>query len=151
MDPNDAQGALADVRRNQERTREEYVRHQFAWPYALSTALGLFIVLASSDLPSPWNTTALFLGEGVLFGVVLLQRRRAAVRRKMTAREMLFVAGGCVALIVAYIAFTTVTSIGVLSFGLPAPRVFAAAAIALLFLAVMGPARRIYESMVRHG
>ncbi|GGU93382.1 hypothetical protein GCM10010182_06150 [Actinomadura cremea] len=149
MDPKDAHIALADVERLQERTREEYVRQHFARPYLLVTALGVFVALASSDLPSPWGTPVFLLGEGMLIGAAVLQRRRAAVRRKANASEGLFVLGGAVAVLAAYIAFNIVTALGVLSFGLPAPRTFAAAAVALLFLAAAGPARRIFASAVR--
>ncbi|MFD0899010.1 hypothetical protein [Actinomadura sediminis] len=149
MNTNDAQAALADVQRMQERTRDEYVRHQFARPYMLLTAFGLFVALASSDLPSPWSTVLFLVGEGILIGGATLQRRRSPVKRKANVPEGLYVIGAAAAVIVAYIAFTIVASLGVLSFGLPAPRVWAAAALALLFLVLAGPSRRIFESVVR--
>lgn len=149
MNSNDAQAALADVQRMQERSRDEYVRHQYAWPYMLLTALGIFVALASSDLPSPWSTVAFLAGEAVLIGAAVLQRRRAPVQRKANAPEGLFVVGTAGAVLVAYIAFNIVASLGVLSFGLPAPRTFAAAGVALLFLVLAGPSRRIFQSVVR--
>ncbi|WP_176611519.1 hypothetical protein [Actinomadura sp. WMMB 499] len=149
MNANDARAALADVQRMQERTRDEYVRNHFARPYLLLTAFGIFVALASSDLPSPWNTVVFLLGEGLLVGGAVMQRRRAAVRRKANAAEGMYVFGAAAALIAAYVAFNIVASLGVLSFGLPAPRTFAAAALALLFLAVAGPSRRLFGTLVR--
>ncbi|MEV5829266.1 hypothetical protein AB0L25_27265 [Spirillospora sp. NPDC052242] len=149
MNTDDARSALADVHRMQERTRDEYVRHQFAWPYTLLTALGIFVALASSDLPSPWSTLVFVVGEAVLIGGAVLQRRRSPVKRKANGPEGLFVFGTAVAVIIAYIAFNIVASLGVLSFGLPAPRTFAAAGVALLVLVLAGPSRRVFQSVVR--
>ncbi|RSN56532.1 hypothetical protein [Actinomadura sp. WAC 06369] len=150
MNSNDAQAALADVHRMQERSRDEYVRQQFTWPYLLLTALGVFVALASGDLPAPWGTAAFLAAEAVLIGTAVLQRRRASVRLKAKGPDTLFVLGGAVAVIVAYVAFNVVTSLGVVAFDLPAPRTFAAAGVALLFLLLAGPSRRVYRSLVRH-
>ncbi|OLT17689.1 hypothetical protein BJF79_17625 [Actinomadura sp. CNU-125] len=150
MNPDDARSALADAHRLQERTRDEHVRQQFAWPYMCATALGIFIAFGSTDLPAPWDTLAFLLGEGVLIGSVILQRRRAAVRMKANVGDGLFVLLGAFLVLAGYIAFNVVASLGVLSFGLPTPRIFAAAALALLFLALAGPSRRLYTALVRN-
>ncbi|MBE1532709.1 hypothetical protein [Actinomadura algeriensis] len=150
MNPDDARTALADAHRLQERTRDEYVRQQFTWPYMLATALGIFIAFGSTDLPEPWDTVAFLAGEGIFIGAAVMQRRRAAVRMKANVGDGLFVIIGAFAVLLAYIGFNVVTSLGVLSFDLPAPRLFAAAALALLFLAVAGPARRLYGALLRN-
>lgn len=151
MNPEEARGSLDDIRRLQDRTRGEYVRHSFARPYMLMSALGLFIALASLDFPQPWQTTVFLVGEGILVAVALLHRRRAPVRRKPTALELLFQVAMGVVLIAVYIAYSIAVSLGAFEFGLPMQHSIAAAALALTSLAAVVPARRLFGLIVRQG
>ncbi|TDC92949.1 hypothetical protein [Actinomadura sp. 7K507] len=150
MNPDEARGSLDEIHRLQDRTRSEYVRHTFARPYTLASALGLFIALASLDFPQPWQIIVFLVGEAILIGVLFVQRRRAPVRRKLTAPEVMFQVAMGVALIGAFIAFSIAASLGAFEFGLPIQHTIAAAALALTVVAVSVPVRRVYDSIVRH-
>jgi hypothetical protein len=149
MNPDDAQTSLDDIRRLQDRTRDEYVRHGFSRPYLLASALVLFIAFASFDLPAPWGTTAVTSGVGLALGLLVVHQHRAPVRRRPTGPELLFYAGASAGLIVVYVAFSVATAIADLKFDLPAPHTVAAAALALTTLLCANPARRVFESTVR--
>lgn len=151
MTPDDAHTSLDDIRRLQDRTRDEYVRHGFAYPYLLISALGLFIAFASFDLPVPWSTVVALAGVGVAVGVLPVHQRRASIRRKPTGPELLFHVAGAAGLIAAYVAFSIAAVVAHLRFGMPAPHTVAAAALALTTLACARPARRALQSIIRHG
>ena len=93
MHPHDAQSSLDDIRRLQDRTREQVVRQSFALSHVLLAALGLLLGLASVDLQNPWRTAALLLGFGLFVGVGIVLERRALVQRKPTGLEWLFWVG----------------------------------------------------------
>ena len=149
MTPYDAQSSLDDIHRLQDRTRDAYVRHGFSRPYALASALVLFIAFASFDLPAPWDTIAATSGVGLSLGLLVVHQHRAPVRRKPTGPELLFCAGVAACLVVAYVAFSIAAVVAHLKFGLPAPHAVAAAALALTTLLCTNPARRVFASIVR--
>jgi hypothetical protein len=151
MTPHDAQASLDSVRRFRDRTVDEYVRHGFARPYVLSTALTVFIVFASFDLPNPWDAVAKALAVGLSVLQLLVYRRRAAVRMAPTGLELLYCAAMSVGIIVAYVAFQIAAVLAALRLGLPAHHTVAAAATALLIVATAGLARRGYQAAVRQG
>lgn len=149
MNPDQARGSLDDIHRLQDRTRGAYVRHGFARPYILATALGVFIALASIDLPSPWSTVVFLGGEGLLLSVMAVHRRRAPVRRKPTFPEVVFYAVFIALLLALYVAYSIAATLGVLAFGLPMQHTVAAAALALTTLAIAAPARRVLHLVLR--
>lgn len=149
MTPYDAQTSLDDIRRLQDRTRDEYVRHGFSRPYMLASALVLFVAFASFDLPAPWDTRAVTSGVGLSLVLLVVHQQRAPVRRRPTGPELLFYAGMSAALIVAYVAFSIAAAVAALKFGLPASHTVAAAALALTTLASVKPARRVFASIAR--
>src|SRR5689334_662728 len=96
----DARSTLDDIRRLQDKTRDELLRNAFALPYMLLMALGLFIQYASTDLPSPWDDGVLLLGLTLYVGVVIVHTRarlcRASVRprsTRLTPLEVVFYLG----------------------------------------------------------
>ena len=148
MTPHDPQTSVEEIRRLQDRTRDEYVRHGFSRPYLLVTALAVFIMFASSDLPSPyWDNAVAALGLALTVGGLLVHQRRASVRRRPTALELLFSVGvGGVLVVVVSV------SLGVAhTLGLPAPNTFAAAVIALTVLGGANLTRPVYTAIVRRG
>ena len=149
MEPAEARSSLDEIQRLQDRTRSEYVRHTFARSYTLMSALGLFIALASLDFPQPWQLLVFLVGEGVLVGVPLVQRRRAPVRRKLTFPEVMFQVVVGVVLIGVFIAYSIATSLGALAFDLPMHHTIVAAALALTTLVVAVPMRRVYDLIIR--
>lgn len=151
MNPDEARGSLDDIRRLQDRTRGEYIRHGFARPYLLTSVFGLFIALASFDFPSPWQLIVFLLGEGVMVGVVIVQRRRAPVRRNPTAPVVLFNVGVGVALLAVYVAYSIAAALGVQAFDLPMQHTIVAAAVTLTVLVAVAPARRLFDSIVPRG
>ncbi|HEY7488479.1 MAG TPA: hypothetical protein VH912_28815 [Streptosporangiaceae bacterium] len=149
MNPHDAQASLDGIHRLQDRTRAEYVRHGFARPYLVISALAMFIVLASFDLPSPWNTAAIGLGGGLAVGSLLVQQRRAPVSRRPTGLELLVCAAMSVGLLLLYVAFSIVAAIAHQKLGLPAHHTVAAAAITLTTVAAWGRVSRVFEATLR--
>jgi hypothetical protein len=148
MTPHDPQTSVEEIRRLQDRTRDEYVRHGFSRPYLLVTALAVFIVFASSDLPTPyWNNAAAAFGMALTVGSLLVHQRRASVRRRPTALELLFSVGaGVVLLLVGSVCLGVAHTLD-----LPAPNTLAAAAIALAVLGGANLTRPVYTAIVRRG
>ncbi|MEO3858215.1 hypothetical protein [Acrocarpospora sp. B8E8] len=152
MSPNDAQSTLDDIRRLQDRTRDELVGHNFSLPYALLMALGLFIGFASTDLPRPWNDVACLLGFGLYVGVTILQQVRqcrSSVRPRSlwvpTRLELVFYVGWAVSILLVFAAARTATW----ALDLPAQGTVAAAVVALAFVAATPLARRIVKAIMR--
>jgi hypothetical protein len=82
MTPDDAQTSLDDIRRLQDRTRDEYVRHGFSRPYMLASALALFIAFASFDLPAPHTVAAAALALTTLMCAKPARRVFASMVRR---------------------------------------------------------------------
>ncbi|MCF3181962.1 hypothetical protein IPZ70_18715 [Streptomyces polychromogenes] len=55
---------------------------------------------SSFDLPGPWNTAAVLMGNGLTGGGRYVRQRRAALRRKAAGQEVLFYAVVAVLLLV---------------------------------------------------
>ncbi|MFD7785524.1 hypothetical protein ACFV4Q_20915 [Streptomyces nojiriensis] len=141
----DAQTALDAIRHHQEQTLDEYVRHARSRPFLIISALGLFAVCSSFDLPNPWNTAAVLAGNGLILGGLFVYERRAPVRRKTVGSEALFYAAMGVLLVVL---FWTV-AIGAYFLGLPARHTVAAAVTALTAVAASYAMRPYFETIVR--
>lgn len=151
MTPYDAQASLDSIRRLQDRSIDEYVGQSFARPAVLVSALAVFVVFASFDLPDPWDNVAVALGLGLSLVPPLVQQRRASVHRRPTGLESLFCAVASMGIIVAYVAFQIAAVVATWKLGLPAHHTVAAAATALTIVATAGPARRVFRAVVRHG
>ena len=123
----DPQASLDDIRRMQDRTREEYVRHGFDRPHVLAVAVALFVAIASRDLPNPWDSVVNLLAVGALVAMAIVHARRAAVRRHPGRAELLLSLGAIVALLAALAGFVAAAR----ALDLPVPNTFAAAALAL--------------------
>jgi predicted permease len=145
MDSEDARRSLADMRRLQDRTLQEYIRRTFSRPGVLLLALGLFIVCASFDLPGRWDTAAVVLGDALIFAVIVVGYARASVRRKPSGAELVIMLAASAYLIAGFVALHVAARL----VGLPAPYTIAAAATALAFVAFGRPMRRVYEKIVR--
>jgi hypothetical protein len=144
----DPQTSVEEIRRLQDRTRDEYVRHGFSRPYLLVTALAVFVMFASSDLPRPyWNNAVAVLGAALIVGGLVVHQRRAAVRRRPTALEVLFSVGLGIVLMVICSVCLGVTH----TFDLPAPNTIAAAAIGLVVLCGANLTRPVFAAIVRRG
>ncbi|MGP3958168.1 hypothetical protein ACTWPT_19350 [Nonomuraea sp. 3N208] len=151
MNPHDAQSSLDDIRRLQEKTRDEYIRQGFALPYVVASAIGLFISFGSVDLERPWSTVANVVGVIVFVVAGIVQAHRTAVRRKPAAPDVLVFAGWLVGLIVAFGLFRI---IGWALFDLPASGLlsqgtFAAAGMAVMYVATVPLIRRAIREIVR--
>ncbi|RJL27120.1 hypothetical protein [Bailinhaonella thermotolerans] len=147
----DAQSSLDDIRRLQERTREEHLRHGFRWPYLLAVPLALFLALGSTDLGRPWST--LLPGAGLALSVALatMNERRASVRRRLTTAEFLFHTGTVLA---AVVLFGVLRVAAWVVFGLPdegalSQGVVAAAGAALAYAAATPLIRRGARAIMR--
>ncbi|MGP4022726.1 hypothetical protein [Actinomadura sp. 3N407] len=145
MNPDEARASLDEIRRLQDRTRDEYIRQGTSRPEVLLVALGLFIVFASFDLPDPWDLIAMLLADGLIFGVLAVGYARASVRRKPTGAEVMFILAMSAYVIVGFGAFLITARM----IGLPAPYTIAGAATALGCIASTRPFRRAYEKVVR--
>ncbi|MDH2425339.1 hypothetical protein [Sphaerisporangium sp. TRM90804] len=145
MTQHDAHASLDDIRRMQNRTREEYSRHGFARPYVLVSAVLLFVMFASADLPRPWNAVVGMVVLVLAVALLVVHQLRAAVRRRPTGLELLFYVGAAAVLLTIFSAF----QIGAFALGLPAPNVIAAAALALTSVAAARPGRRVFEAIMR--
>ncbi|MEU9081556.1 hypothetical protein [Streptomyces sp. NPDC048357] len=141
----DAQTALDAIRHRQEQTFDAYVRHASSRPYLIVSALGLFAVCSSFDLPSPWNTAAVLAGNGLALGGLFVHQRRAPVRRKTGGSEALFYA----ALGVVLLALFWTVAIGAHFLGLPARHTLAAAVTAGVAVVASYALRPVVESIVR--
>jgi hypothetical protein len=143
----DPQASLDDIRRMQDRTRDEYVRHGFARSNVIAVAVLLFVAIASRDLPNPWDGAVSLLAVGVLVAMAIVHARRAPVRRQPSGRELLVMLGASAALVGALIGFVAAAH----ALDLPAPYTFAAAALALTSVVVAQWTRRAYAAVVRRG
>ena len=148
MTSHDPQTSLEEIHRLQDRTRDEYVRHGFSRPYLLVSALAVFLMFASHDLPNPyWNSAAAALGVALVVGGLVVHQRRAAVRRRPTALELLFsVTLGAVLLLIWAVFLGAAQTLG-----LPAPNTIAAAVIALVILGGASLIRPAFTAIVRRG
>jgi hypothetical protein len=141
----DAQASLNDIRRMQDRTRDEYVRHGFARSYVIAVAVVLFVAVAARDLPSPWDGGVSLLAVGVLVAMAVVQARRAAVRRQPGGLEVLVLVGAAAALLAALTGFVAASR----ALDLPAPYTMAAAALALTSVVAARWTRLVYAAAVR--
>ena len=141
----DPQTALDQIRRMQDHTRDEYVRHGFSLPQVLMAALGLFVVVAARDLPEPWGTVVSLGAVAVLVLMAVVHTRRAAVRRQAGAAELALLAGASVALLIAIVALPAAAE----ALELPAPNTIAAAVIALLSIVIARGTRAAFATVVR--
>jgi cation transport ATPase len=151
MNPHDAQSSLDAIRQLQDRSREEVVRHSFARPYVLLAALGLFVMLASTDLQRPWSLAAILLGFGLYVGVGLVRERWASVQRKPSGLEVLFYLGLSAGLMLLFGIFRIVAwaLFSVPAHGLWSQGTLAAAAAALMYVAITPLARRGFRVIMR--
>ncbi|WP_238008829.1 hypothetical protein KZZ52_44880 [Dactylosporangium sp. AC04546] len=150
MHPHDAQASLDDIRRLQDRTREQVARQGFSLSCVLPAALGLFVGLASIDLRNPWRTAAVLLGFGLFVGVGIVHGRRALVQRQPTSLEWLFWVGVSAGLMLLFgvfrIAVWAVS--GLPSQGLMSQGTLAAAATAVTYVAMTPVIRRAFKWIV---
>ncbi|HEY3685125.1 MAG TPA: hypothetical protein VGL93_18995 [Streptosporangiaceae bacterium] len=142
----DPRRSLDDIRRYGDSTRDAYVRHAFATPYALVTAVMLFIVYAAVDLPSPWRMIVVALGLAVGVGAVAVGQARAPVRRRPSGAEIVFCVIWGVALVVVYGA----ARILAYAFGLPVPGIVAAGVLAVASGVAVVATRPLYRAMLRN-
>ncbi|MFA7763040.1 hypothetical protein ACGFNX_39465 [Streptomyces sp. NPDC048723] len=145
MSPYDAQTALNAIHHRQEQTLDAYMRHSYSRPYLIVSALGLFAVCSSFDLPSPWNTAAVLAGNGLALGGLFVHQRRAPVRRKIAGPEVLFYAGLGVLLLALFWTAVIVAYF----LGLPARHTLAAAVTALVAVVAGYALRPFVETVTR--
>ncbi|MFK0259131.1 hypothetical protein [Streptomyces sp. NPDC090445] len=143
MTPYDAQTALNAIHHRQEQTLSEYMR--YSRPYVIISALGLFAVCSSFDLPSPWNTAAVLTGNCLTLGGLFVQQRRAPVRRKVVGSEALFYA----AIGVLLLALFWTVAIAAYFLSLPARHTLAAAVTALAAVVASYALRPVVETIIR--
>ncbi|MGW1374205.1 hypothetical protein ACWD6P_07995 [Streptomyces sp. NPDC002446] len=143
----DAQTALDAIHHRQEQTRDEYVRQASSGAYGLIAALGVFASCASVDLPRPWHLVAMLVGDGLIVGALLVQYRRARVRRKQTRAEVLFTAW----LAAVVVAVLVAAVVGFRLAGLPNPSMAAAAVAALATLVATYASRPVLKKIARRG
>ncbi|MEV4176685.1 hypothetical protein [Nonomuraea sp. NPDC049709] len=153
MNPHDAQNALDDIHRLQDRTREEIVRQSFALPRVIISALGLFVAFATIDLQRPWNFTFMVLGWAVYAGVGIVCEHRASVRRKTTRQEVLF-HGGLIACIMVAFGVGRIAAFAL--FDLPPHGLLSQAAggaivAAVVYVAATPVNRSVLKSIVQQG
>jgi hypothetical protein len=150
MHPHDAQSSLDDIRRLQDRTREQVVRQSFALSRVLLAALGLLLGLASVDLQNPWRTAALLVGFGLFVGVGIVLERRALVQRKPTGLEWLFWVGLSAGLMLLFGVFRIAAwaLFGLQPQGLLSQAAVAAAATAVTYVAITPLIRRTFTAIV---
>lgn len=119
--------------------------HAHSRPYLIISALGLFAVCSSFDLPSPWSTAVVLAGNGLALGGLFVYQRRAPVRRKTVGSELLFYGALGVLL---FVLFWTV-AIGAYFLGLPARHTLAAAVTALAAVAASYALRPVVGTIIR--
>ncbi|RST08897.1 hypothetical protein EF910_01355 [Streptomyces sp. WAC07149] len=141
----DAQTALDAIRHRQEQTFNAYVRHASSRPYLVVSALGLFAVCSSFDLPNPWKTAALLVGNALALGGLFVHQRRAPVRRKAVASEVLLYGVVGVALLVLFWA----VAVAAYFLGLPARHTLAAVVTALAVVLASRVLRPFVETAMR--
>lgn len=143
--PYDARTALSAIRHRQEQTFNEYMRHAGSRPHLTVSALGLFAVCASFDLPSPLNTVAVLVGNALILGGLFAHRRSAPVRRKPAASEVVLF--GVMGVLMVVLFWTA--AIAAWFLGLPARHTIAAAVTALATVAASYALRPFVENMIR--
>ncbi|MFI7691151.1 hypothetical protein ACIBQ6_18915 [Nonomuraea sp. NPDC049655] len=151
MNQHDAQTSLDDIHRLQARTRQQIVRQSFALPRVLVSALGLFVMLAALDLPSPWFYLGAALGVVVYAGVGIVCEHRASVRRKATGREALF-HGVLLACVMVGFGIGRIASFALFDLpphGLLSQAVAGAVVAALAYVAATPVNRLVMQSIVR--
>ncbi|MFF5809298.1 hypothetical protein [Streptomyces sp. NPDC012746] len=121
------------------------MRHAYSRPYLIISALGLFAVCSSFDLPSPWNTVAVLAGNGLALGGLFVHQRRAPVRRKTVGSEALFYA----AMGVLLLALFWTVAIVAYFLSLPARHTLAAAVTALAAVVASYALRPVVETLIR--
>ncbi|REK84408.1 hypothetical protein DY245_43465 [Streptomyces inhibens] len=141
----DAQAALDDIRHRQNQACDEYIRHVSSRSHSLLAALALFAMFASFDLPRPWNIAAALLGSGLGAVGLVIQQRRAPVRRKVAGVEAVFY----VWLGVAFWVVFSAVLIAARLLGLPAPSTLAAAVVALASLVAGNMIRPVVKAIAR--
>ncbi|GGS32643.1 hypothetical protein Snoj_01500 [Streptomyces nojiriensis] len=141
----DAQTALDAIHHRQEQTLDGYMRHAGSRPQLIVSTLGLFAVCSSFDLPSPWKTAAVLVGNALVLGGLFVYKRRAPVRRKATGPEVLVYAAVGVLLLVLFWA----VAIGAYFLHLSARHTLAAAVTVLAIVAVSYALRPFVETIVR--
>lgn len=150
MLPQNARASLDAIHRLQGRSVDESVDHGFARPYVLLSALVVFVMFASSDLPGPWDGFATALGLGLAAMVSVICQRRIRVHRRPTGRERLLYVAAAVVFLVACVAFQIAAAVAAVKLGMPAHHTVAAAATALTVVATAGPARKTFKAVARH-
>ncbi|MEU9118481.1 hypothetical protein AB0C96_01235 [Streptomyces sp. NPDC048506] len=141
----DAQTALDAIRHRQEQTRDEYVRHASSGAYGLVAALAIFAMMSSGDLPRPWSLFAWLVGGSLIAGGMVVQYRRARVRRKPSGAATLFTLWlGAVVIVVL-----TAATIAARLLELPLPSVTAAAVTALATLVATYASRPIVRKIAK--
>jgi hypothetical protein len=147
--PQNARASLDAIRHLQGRSVDESVDHGFARPYVLLSALVVFVMFASFDLPGPWDRFATALGLGLAAMVSVICQRRIRVHRKPTGRERLLYLAAAVAFLVACVAFQIAAAVAAVKLGMPAHHTVAAAATALTVVATARPARNTFRAVAR--
>ncbi|MEV4754849.1 hypothetical protein AB0J86_07010 [Micromonospora sp. NPDC049559] len=147
MTPDDARGALDDIRRRHEQSRAEAARHHSSPLYLGILALVVLISYASFDLPNPWNGAMLIPVTALLALLACVYLRRAPVRRKLDSGELL---GGVAAGIVLSAVLQGLAEIAG-AVGLPTPHVAAAAVGSVVCLLLAVPVCRSVEALARRG
>ncbi|MGE7386386.1 hypothetical protein ACQKM2_13015 [Streptomyces sp. NPDC004126] len=145
MNPHDAQTALDAIRHRQEQTFDEYLRHAYSRPQLIVSALGLFTVCSSFDVPSPWRTAAVLVGNALVLGGLFVHRRRAPVSRKAVGSDALVYG---VAGVLVLVLFWSVAIAGYF-LGLPARHTIAAAVTALAAVGASYLLRPVVENAIR--
>jgi hypothetical protein len=150
MHPHDAQSSLDDIRRLQDRTREQVVRQSFARSNVLLAALGLLVGLASIDLENPWRTVAFLIGFGLFLGAGIVHERRALVKRRPIGLEWLFWVGLSAGLMLLFSIFRIAgwALFGLQSQGLLSQAAVAAVATVVTYVAVTPLIRRTFKAIV---
>ncbi|YCK40341.1 hypothetical protein ACNF49_41645 [Actinomadura sp. ATCC 39365] len=153
MNQHDAQTSLDDIHRLQDRTRQQIVRQSFALPRVLVSALGLFVMLAAMDLPSPWRYLGAALGVVVYAGVGIVYEHRASVRRTATRREAVF-HGVLLAWVMVAFGIGRIASFALFDLpphGMLSQAVAGAAVAAVAYVAATPVNRLVMKSIVQQG
>ncbi|WP_438486838.1 hypothetical protein [Streptomyces sp. S186] len=141
----DAQAALDAIRERQEQTREEYVRHNYSGAQGLLTALAVFAIGSAIDLPSPWSLAGRIAAGVLIAGGMVVQYRRARVRRRPTRAERVFTAWVVAAVLTVFIAALVAARLT----ELPVPSVPAAGVAAVATLVATYATRPIARRLAR--
>lgn len=145
MSQYDARRSLDDIRQYGDSAREAYVRHTFATPYAVVSALMLFLIYAAIDLESPWRMILTLTGFALGLGSIAVGHRRAPVRRRPSLAELAFCVAWGIGLIMVYGAARIAADL----LGLPVPGVIAAGVLAVASIVMMVASRPLYRSLLR--